>query len=219
MFKIGSRLFSAEGPEAVRSLAGLGPGIFLDLKFHDIPSTVRGAVSATARLPKVHLLTLHALGGSEMLQAAVAAVGVGSSRRYPVRLLGVTVLTSLDAAGLRQVGIIGPLARRARDLAQLAKNAGLDGVVASAEEAAAIRRACGGRFLIVVPGVRPGRAGAKDDQIRVATPAGAIRAGADYVVVGRPITGARDPVGAARAILGEIAAARRRQFDAISSLR
>jgi orotidine-5'-phosphate decarboxylase len=211
MFKIGSRLFGAEGPEAVRSLAGLGSGIFLDLKFHDIPSTVGGTVSATARLPKVRMLTLHALGGSEMLQAAVAAVGAGSSRRYPVRLLGVTILTSLDAADLRQVGIIGPLARRARDLAQLAQNAGLDGVVASAEEAAAIRRACGSRFLIVVPGVRPGRAGAKDDQIRVATPAGAIRAGADYVVVGRPITGARDPVGAARAILEEIAAARRRR--------
>jgi orotidine-5'-phosphate decarboxylase len=211
MFKIGSQLFSAAGPEAIRSLAGLGPGIFLDLKFHDIPNTVGGAVSVTAKLPNVRLLTLHTLGGRKMMQAAVAAVGAGGSRPYPVRLLGVTVLTSLDAAGLRQVGIAGPPARRARDLAQLAQNAGLDGVVASAEEAAAIRRACGGRFLIVVPGVRPGRAGAKDDQIRAATPARAIRAGADYVVVGRPITGARDPVGAARAILEEIAAARRRR--------
>lgn len=211
MFKIGSLLFSAEGPEAVRSLAGLGPGIFLDLKFHDIPNTVGGAISAAARLPRVRLMTLHALGGRRMMQAAVAAVGAGrSSRRDLARLLAVTVLTSLDGADLRQVGIAGPPARRARALARLAQKAGLDGVVASAEEAAAIRRACGRKFLIVVPGVRPGRAAAKDDQARVATPAEAIRAGADYVVVGRPITGTRDPAGVARAILEEIAAARRR---------
>ncbi len=202
-------MFTASGPEAVKRLAGLGPGILLDLKFHDIPNTVECAVAATARLPKIRLLTLHALGGRKMMQAAVRAVGAGRSRHYPVRLLGITVLTSHDAADLRQVGIAGPLARRARDLAQLAQNAGLDGVVASAEEAAVIRRACGGRFLIVVPGVRPGRVAAKNDQKRVATPAEAIRAGADYVVVGRPITGARDPVGAARAILEEIATARR----------
>ena len=211
MFKIGSRLFCAAGPEAVKSLAGVGPGIFLDLKFHDIPNTVGGAISAAARLPRVRLMTLHALGGRRMMQAAVAAVGAGrSSRRDLARLLAVTVLTSLDGADLRQVGITGPPARRARALARLAQKAGLDGVVASAEEAAAIRRACGRKFLIVVPGVRPGRAAAKDDQARVATPAEAIRAGADYVVVGRPITGTRDPAGVARAILEEIAAARRR---------
>jgi orotidine-5'-phosphate decarboxylase len=195
----------------VKSLAGVGPGIFLDLKFHDIPNTVGGAISAAARLPRVRLMTLHALGGRRMMQAAVAAVGAGrSSRRDLARLLAVTVLTSLDGADLRQVGIAGPPARRARALARLAQKAGLDGVVASAEEAAAIRRACGRKFLIVVPGVRPGRAAAKDDQARVATPAEAIRAGADYVVVGRPITGTRDPAGVARAILEEIAAARRR---------
>src|SRR5262249_24966951 len=206
MFKIGNQLFSAAGPEAVKRLARLGPDIFLDLKFHDIPHIVECAVSAAARLPKVRLLTLHTLGGRKMMQVAVAAVRSRDSR---VRLLGITVLTSLKAADLRQVSIRGPVVRRACDLARLAQKAGLDGVVSSAREATAIRLACGGRFLIVVPGVRPGQARATDDQKRVATPAEAIRAGADYVVVGRPITGARDPVDAARAILEEIARARR----------
>jgi orotidine-5'-phosphate decarboxylase len=215
MFKIGSQLFTAEGPEAIRKLAGLGPGIFLDLKFHDIPNTVAGAVSAAARLPGVRLMNLHALGGVEMMRAAVRARDAQGSR---AKLLGVTVLTSLDARGMRQVGISGRPGTRAIELARVARRAGLDGVVASAHEVAAIRRACGKWFLIVVPGVRPSGLGPaasgsrSDDQARVATPSEAIRAGADYLVVGRPITAARDPGAAAAAILEEILLARRQRI-------
>lgn len=204
MFKVGSQLFTAEGPEAVRRLARYG-GIFLDLKFHDIPNTVAGAVAAAARLPGVRLVNVHALGGSEALRAARAALG---RRRWP-KLLAVTVLTSHDAASLARVGIRSSPRARALALARLAKRAGCDGVVASPQEVRAIRRACGRNFLIVVPGIRP--AGARrGDQSRVATPAAAIRAGADYLVVGRPITEARSPERAAEAILAEIALAARR---------
>jgi orotidine-5'-phosphate decarboxylase len=216
MFKIGSRLFTAEGPDAVRKLAKLGPGIFLDLKFHDIPNTVAGAVSAAASLPGVRLMNLHTLGGLKMMRAAVRALAAGEKRQ---RLLGVTILTSLDAEAMGKVGISGRPRTRAVQLARLARKAGLDGVVASAHEVAAIRRACGTSFLIVVPGVRPGGLGAATpgfrragDQARVATPAEAIRAGADYVVVGRPITEARDPRAAAAAIAQEIAQAQRRRI-------
>jgi len=167
----------------------MGCEVFLDLKYHDIPSTVAGAVKMAARLPSVRLVTLHTLGGTEMLEAAAQAVPLAKARP---KLLGVTVLTSHDAASLRRVGISGPPGNRALKLAKLAKRAGLDGVVASAQEIRAIRRACGPKFLIVVPGIRPDTS-AEDDQSRVATPADAIRAGADYLVIGRPITGARDP--------------------------
>ncbi len=218
MFKIGSRLFTAEGPDAVRKLAKLGSGIFLDLKFHDIPQTVAGAVSAAASLPGVCLMNLHTLGGLKMMHAAVRALAAGEKRPRP-RLLGVTILTSLDAKAMGKVGISGRPKTRAVQLARLARKAGLDGVVASAHEVAAIRRACGASFLIVVPGVRPGGLGAATpgfrragDQARVATPAEAIRAGADYVVVGRPITEARDPRAAAAAIAQEIAQAQRRRI-------
>jgi orotidine-5'-phosphate decarboxylase len=206
LFKVGSQLFTAEGPRAVEKLAGLGFGIFLDLKFHDIPNTVAGAVAAAARLPKVRLLTVHTLGGVAMMRAAREAVARKKSRPA---VLGVTILTSHDAATLRSVGISGSPGLRARALARLAKEAGLDGVVASAHEARAIRRACGRNFLIVVPGVRPASA-AVNDQSRVATPTEAIRAGADYLVVGRPITAAPNPRAAALAIAEEIASATRR---------
>lgn len=200
---MGSRLFTAAGPAAVTALARLGRGIFLDLKFHDIPSTVAGAVAAGARLSGVRLMTLHALGGGEMLEAARRALkGISD----PPKLLGVTILTSLCAADLRQVGIKGPLGMSAVRLAKLSQAAGMDGVVASAREAKAIRRACGSDSIILVPGVRPSWAETKD-QARVSTPAEAMRAGADYVVVGRPITAARDPRDAVRRILDEIASA------------
>ena len=200
MFKIGSQLFTAEGRAAVEKLARGGPGIFLDLKFHDIPNTVARAVRAAAGLPGVRLIDVHALGGVDMMRAAAQAV---AGRRNRPKLVAVTVLTSLDAGALARVGIVGPPATRAVKLARLAQRAGLDGVVASAHEVRAIRRACGKRFLIIVPGVRPAGTG-RHDQARVATPAQAIRAGADYLVVGRPITAARDARAAAAGILEEI---------------
>jgi orotidine-5'-phosphate decarboxylase len=200
MVKVGSRLFTAEGPAVVRQLARMGCGIFLDLKFHDIPSTVAGAVASAVRLPGVRLLTLHTLGGTEIIDAAVKAA---RTVQHPPKLLGVTVLTSHDAASLRRVGILGPPASRAVKLAKLAKASGLDGVVTSPHEVRVIRRACGPRLLIVVPGIRPASS-ADDDQSRIATPGDAIRSGADYLVIGRPITGASDPRKAAIRIQEEI---------------
>jgi len=205
ILKVGNQLFTAEGPKAVEKIASLGFGVFLDLKFHDIPNTVAGGVAAAAELPGIRLLTLHALGGADMMRAAVEAVA--GKKKRPA-LLGVTILTSHDAATLRSVGISGMPGSRGLALAKLAKRAGLDGVVTSAHEARAIRRACGPRFLIVVPGVRPASAAA-NDQSRVATPEAAIRAGADYLVIGRPITAAANPRQAALAIGEEIASARR----------
>jgi orotidine-5'-phosphate decarboxylase len=190
----------------LQRLAGLGLGVFLDLKFHDIPNTVAGAVSAAAALPGVRMMTLHAAGGLAMMRAAREAI---ANRKNRPALLGVTILTSLDANALRRIGLSGTPAARVVALARLAKEAGLDGVVASAHEARAIRRACGSRFLIVVPGIRPATA-AVNDQARVATPAEAIRAGASYLVVGRPVTGASDPAQAAKAIAIEIASASRK---------
>jgi orotidine-5'-phosphate decarboxylase len=216
MFKINIHLFTAEGPSAVEKLNRLGPGIFLDLKFHDIPNTVKGAVASAIGLPGVQLLNLHALGGLDMMRAAakVRDETQVTDTSLP-KVLAVTILTSMNNAALRGVGIPGPASRRVVQLARLAKKAGMDGVVASPEETRAIRRACGKDFLIVVPGIRPvvggGRAvawkGKLDDQSRIATPAEAIRAGADYLVVGRPITGAPDPAAAAQAIVDEIGSA------------
>jgi orotidine-5'-phosphate decarboxylase len=216
MFKINIHLFTAEGPSAVQRLRQLGPEIFLDLKFHDIPNTVTGAVSAAACLPGVRLLDVHTLGGLSMMRAAAEARDNSKlPKMQRPKLLGVTILTSMNNRTLRDVGISGPTSTRAVKLARLARQAGLDGVVASPHEVRAIRRACGKDFLIVVPGVRPdvwGGSGRKamrkkDDQARVASPAEAIRAGANYLVIGRPITAALDPEAAARAILGEIASA------------
>jgi orotidine-5'-phosphate decarboxylase len=216
IFKINIHLFTAEGPSAVEKLNKLGSGIFLDLKFHDIPNTVKGAVANAIRLPGLRLLDVHALGGLEMMRAAAMARDEAQEpRSVPPKLLAITILTSMDHAALRGVGIAGPASRRAVQLARLALKAGMDGVVASPHEVRAIRRACGKDFLIVVPGIRPvaggaptdGRKRKTDDQARVATPAEAIRAGADYLVIGRPITGASDPEAAARAILEEISSA------------
>jgi len=209
LFKVGSQLFTSEGPQAVKALAGHGFGIFLDLKFHDIPNTVTGAVSAAAKLPKIRLMTLHTSGGLAMMQAAREALA--GMKKRPA-LLGVTILTSLDKTALQSVGISGTPGSRAVGLARLAQQAGLDGVVASAQEARAIRRACGPEFLIVVPGIRPA-SGAVNDQSRVATPFEAIRAGANYLVVGRPITGADNPREAALAVADEIARAGNRPAD------
>ncbi len=212
MFKIGSQLFTSAGPEAVRQVAELGAGIFLDLKFHDIPNTVAGAVLASAAMPGVALVNVHALGGTAMLRAAVQAVSAGVPMGEDrTRLLAVTILTSMDQKAIREVGLGGPPKTRVLKLAKLAQKTGVDGVVASVQEAKAIRKACGREFLIVTPGVRPKESGAAlkdDDQARTATPREAIRAGADFMVVGRPILTATDPRATAQEIVNEIAAAK-----------
>jgi orotidine-5'-phosphate decarboxylase len=212
MFKIGSQLFTAAGPAAVREVAALGPGVFLDLKFHDIPNTVAGAILSCAAMPGLQLVNVHALGGRAMLHAAAQAVSaaqpMGADRP---RLLAVTILTSMDNKTMREVGIGSASKNRVVKLAQLAKNAGVDGVIASVQEARAIRKACGRDFLIVTPGVRPKEktpAAKDDDQARTATPTQAIRAGADFLVVGRPILAADDPRATTQAIVDEIAAAK-----------
>jgi orotidine-5'-phosphate decarboxylase len=216
MFKIGNQLFTSAGPEAVKQIAALGNSIFLDLKFHDIPNTVAGAVLGAAAMPGVQLVNVHALGGTAMLNAAVQAVSAGVPMGADrTRLIAVTVLTSMDHKAMREAGIAGTPLARAVKLAQLAKKCGVDGVVASVQEAKAIRKACGRDFLIVTPGVRPAEklaadktANKKDDQARTATPAQAIKAGADYIVVGRPIIAAEDPRAAAQAVVDEIASAK-----------
>lgn len=198
MFKVGSQLFTAVGPDFVRSLTARGDRVFLDLKYHDIPNTVAHAVAAAGRLG-ASLATIHGMGGREMLEAAVAARPPG------LRLLAITVLTSHTPESLPSVGVAGSLDEQVVRLARLAREAGVDGVVASPHEVAAIRTACGSQFLVVTPGIRPAGA-AVGDQARAAAPAAALRAGADYLVVGRPITEAPDPVAAAGAIERELAA-------------
>jgi orotidine-5'-phosphate decarboxylase len=212
MFKIGNQLFTAAGPAAVKEVSALGAGIFLDLKFHDIPNTVAGAVLSAAAMTGVQLVNVHALGGKAMLEAAVQAIsaGVPMGADRP-RLLAVTILTSMDQKTMKEVGIAGAPKLRVTKLAQLAKKAGVDGVVASVQEARAIRKACGRDFLIVTPGVRlkeKSEPAKHDDQARKATPTEAIRAGADFIVVGRPILAAPDPRAAAQSIVEEIGAAK-----------
>ncbi|ACL67406.1 orotidine 5'-phosphate decarboxylase [Anaeromyxobacter dehalogenans 2CP-1] len=192
LLKVGLELFAAEGPAAVRGAARLGRPVFLDLKLHDIPNTVEGAARSAAASGAA-LLTVHAAGGAEMVRAAVRGAGPG------VRVLAVTVLTSLDAAALDAVGLAGPPEAAVVRLARLAVVAGAGGIVCSPHEVAAVRAAVGPGPLLVVPGVRPAGA-AKGDQARVATPAEAVRAGADVIVVGRPLRDAPDPAAAARAI-------------------
>ena len=200
-FKVGSALFTAAGPAAVEMVRRRGGRVFLDLKYHDIPATVAGAVEAAARLG-VGLLTVHASGGAAMLRAAAAAARTGRDRP---RIVAVTVLTSLDRAALqKELGVPVAILGHAVQLATLAREAGCDGVVASAREAARLRAILGPEALIVTPGIRPA-GGSADDQARIATPTVAIQAGADYLVVGRPITGAPDPAAAASAILAEMA--------------
>jgi orotidine-5'-phosphate decarboxylase len=200
-FKIGSQLFTAAGPAAVELVRTRGGRVFLDLKYHDIPAIAAGAVREAARLG-VTLLTVHTSGGSAMLRAAAAAVAAAGRDRP--RILGVTVLTSLDRAVLqRELQVPIAVEGQALHLAGLAREAGCDGVVASPQEARRLRTALGPGMLIVTPGIRPAGAD-RGDQARVATPAAARRAGADAIVVGRPITGAVDPAGAAQAILREL---------------
>jgi orotidine-5'-phosphate decarboxylase len=202
-FKVGSVLFTAAGPAAVEMVRRRGGRVFLDLKYHDIPATVGAAVEAAARLG-VGLLTVHASGGAAMLRAAVKAARAAGEIRP--RILAVTVLTSLDRAILHgELGVPIAVEGHAAHLALLARDAGCDGVVASPREAARLRAILGSGALIVTPGVRPA-GGRADDQVRTAAPAAAIRAGADYLVVGRPITEAADPAAAASAILAEIPA-------------
>lgn len=200
-YKVGMQLFTAEGPDLVRDLVAAGNRVFLDLKYHDIPNTVAAAVRSAAALG-VHMLTVHAAGGSKMLRAAVKA---GQESNPELKILAVTVLTSLDDEELRATGVREQAGGQVLRLAKLALEAGCQGIVASPHEAKDLRRQLGPAFLIVTPGVRPAGA-ALGDQARVATPADAIAAGATHIVVGRPITGAADPAVAARAILDEIAA-------------
>lgn len=203
LFKVGLELFVAEGPAVVRRLHEQGHGLFLDLKFHDIPNTCAGAIRSAAQLG-VRMMNVHASGGPAMLRAAAEAARAFGAQK-PI-LLGVTVLTSLDAAALAHVGITGTPAERVQAWARMCQDEGLDGVVASAQEAALIRAACGPEFVIVTPGIRPAGS-AVGDQKRVATPASAIADGAHYLVVGRAITAAAEPAAAARAVVAEMAAA------------
>ncbi len=208
-FKIGSRLFTAEGPAMVRTLTERGDRVFLDLKFHDIPHTVATAVAAAAELG-VWMVNVHASGGVAMMRAARDAARETAASRgiAPPLVIAVTVLTSMNQAALRESGIVIDLQDQVLRLAELTKEAGLDGVVASPRETHAIRARCGAEFTIVTPGIRGGTAAlqhdsrqpAKDDQERTMTPAEAVAAGASYLVVGRPIIAAPDPKQAAETI-------------------
>jgi orotidine-5'-phosphate decarboxylase len=206
-FKIGSRLFTAEGPGIVRTLAGRGDRIFLDLKFHDIPNTVATAVAAATSLG-VWMVDVHASGGSRMMRAArdAAHATAAKQRLTPPLVIAVTVLTSMTGEFLAETGVQSPVLDQAARLAQLAQAAGLDGVVASPQETALIRQRCGSGFTIVTPGIRGGGAktAGKDDQERTLSPAEAIAAGASYIVVGRPIIAAGDPRQAAQEIAASI---------------
>jgi orotidine-5'-phosphate decarboxylase len=204
MFKIGSQLFTAAGPDIVREIIQRGAKIFLDLKFHDIPATVAAAGVEAARLG-VSIFNIHASGGGEMMKRTAEAVSECAAREGLSRpkVIAVTVLTSSDAVELDQAGISRSPADQAVLLVRLARDHGMDGVVASPQEISLVRSAAGSDFLIVTPGVRP--AGSeKNDQKRVMTPAEAIARGADYLVVGRPILSASDPVSAAENIVREI---------------
>lgn len=203
MFKVGMEAYTAEGPMLARYLIDSGKKVFLDLKFLDIPNTVRGACRAAAAMA-VTLVNVHALGGRKMMRAALEGATEGASEGHPRPLvLAVTILTSLASDDLAEIGIAGPPESAVLRMARLAQSEGLDGVVASAKEVAALRKECGSQFMIVTPGIRPAGASA-NDQSRTATPQAALDAGADYLVVGRPITAAPDPAAAAGAILEEM---------------
>ena len=207
MFKIGSQLFTAEGPGLVREIVGAGERVFLDLKFHDIPNTVAGASLSAARLG-VSIINVHTLGGAEMMQAAAAALSEFAAQNAATRprpaILGVTVLTSMEQGDLADVGISQDVGSEVVRLASLARDSGLDGVVASPREIRLIReRVAAGEFIILTPGIRPAWS-AIGDQKRIATPARAISDGADLIVVGRAITESPEPRAAAERILEEI---------------
>ncbi len=195
--KLGLEFFVAHGPAGIKEAAAGQPNLFLDLKLHDIPNTVAGAVKSALPLDPL-LMTIHCTGGPAMMKAAAEARGNARTK-----ILGVTILTSLDDSDLTATGQNGPVATQVVRLAKLAQASGIDGVVCSPQEVALIREACGPKFLLVVPGIRPAGA-AIGDQKRVQTPRSAVEAGADYLVIGRPITEAPDPAAAAKAILAEL---------------
>ena len=202
-FKLGKEFFTANGPEGVRRVASENEHIFLDLKFHDIPNTVAGAISSARRLGPF-MMNVHASGGRAMMEAAVRAnLEFNGSKCI---LIAVTLLTSLSKYDLKQIGISVDLSQQVVRLARLAKDCGMNGIVCSPLEISLLREACGEDFILVVPGVRPTWASG-DDQKRVATPSEAISWGADYIVIGRPITSADDPVAAARLIGEELSSA------------
>ncbi|MBI2540767.1 MAG: orotidine-5'-phosphate decarboxylase [Deltaproteobacteria bacterium] len=204
MFKVGKQLFTLAGPQAVKLIHEMGGEVFLDLKFHDIPTTVAKAAIEATRLG-VKMFNVHASGSLEMMRLTVREIGRvcrQENLRKPI-MLAVTVLTSLNKSDLEKVGVDGEVEDQVIRLALLTKEAGMDGVVASPQEVAAIRAACGRRFIIVSPGVRPQK-GKRNDQRRVMTAEEAIRAGADYLVVGRPVMEAKDPPAAVREILAEM---------------
>jgi orotidine-5'-phosphate decarboxylase len=206
--KIGSRLFTSVGPSLVEDFAERGDRVFLDLKFHDIPNTVAGAVRAATRLG-VWMLNVHASGGAAMMRAARAAADEEAARRSkPAPLvIAVTMLTSMDSQALRDIGLRDAVADQVARLAVLARESGMDGVVASPQEIGIIRQHCGENFAVVTPGIRGGAASsAADDQSRTLTAAGALAAGATYIVVGRPIIAAPDPRAAAEGIAAECGA-------------
>ena len=207
-FKVGNRLFTSEGPALVRGIAESGARVFLDLKYHDIPNTVEQAVEAAVGTG-AWMINVHASGGTAMMQAAARAARDTSAKlgRAAPLMIGVTVLTSMDQDALRAVGVERPVIDQVIALARLTQQAGLQGVVASAQETSAIRRACGPDFQIVTPGIRGASAGTeRNDQSRTMGPAEAITAGASYIVVGRPIIAAEDPRAAAEAIVEELRA-------------
>jgi orotidine-5'-phosphate decarboxylase len=199
--KVGFELFTSAGPMVVEALVAKGFDVFLDLKFHDIPNTVASACAAAARLG-VWMLNVHALGGANMMRAARQAVD--QAPRRPL-LIAVTILTSHSAAELADVGLSADAGSQVLRLARLAQDSGLDGVVCSAQEASALRDACGPRFCLVTPGIRPAGSAA-GDQRRILTPREAVQQGSDYLVIGRPITQATDPEAALAAIDAEIRA-------------
>jgi orotidine-5'-phosphate decarboxylase len=201
--KIGLQLFTAYGPNYVREVAGMGFNIFLDLKLHDIPNTVAKAVESLGPLP-IQMLTIHTAGGSEMMRAARAA----QQKTNPnLLLLGVTVLTSMDSAGLKEIGVMAASADQVACLGKLAADSGLRGLVCSPLEVVLLRKQLPPDVQLVTPGIRPANEAGGDDQKRVMTPADAARAGSTYIVVGRPILQAPDPAAAAKAILAELASA------------
>jgi orotidine-5'-phosphate decarboxylase len=205
-FKVGSRLFTLEGPSIVRRIVDLGTRVFLDLKFHDIPNQVAQTIEAAVQTG-AWMVNVHASGGTAMMQGAARAAATAAAQHNVAKpiLIGVTVLTSMDEPALRTIGIERRLLDQVIALAGLAKEAGLDGVVASSQETAALRQACGSEFVIVTPGIR-GAGAEKHDQARTMGPAEAVRAGASYIVVGRPIIAATDPRSAAEAIIEELVA-------------
>jgi orotidine-5'-phosphate decarboxylase len=198
--KVGKELFTRAGPPVVTALVQRGFDVFLDLKFHDIPNTVAAAVAAAAELG-VWMVNVHASGGPTMMAAARSALAPLGAQA-PL-LIAVTVLTSMDAEQLAAIGIDVPPAQHVARLAQLARDNGMDGVVCSAEETALLRQQLGADFALVTPGIRPEGA-ARNDQNRIATPASALAAGSDYLVIGRPITRSVDPLQALQDIIREI---------------